>query len=255
MQNPLIGLSADRSFAGIHPIHTVGEKYLRAVVDGAGGIPVAIPAMADAVDHVSLLERLDGLLLTGGYSNIEPHHYQQQRENDEELRDSHRDANDFALLRAALDRGLPVLGICRGLQALNILCGGSLHQQLHCQGNYLEHREDKSAAIEIQYGPAHPIQIEAGGMLAQIWPQPSADVNSVHGQGIDRLGDGLRPEAFAKDGLIEAVSLPGAKGFCLAVQWHPEWKVTDNPFYLAIFKAFGEACRAYAASRSKGATV
>jgi putative glutamine amidotransferase len=128
---------------------------------------------------------------------------------------------------------------------------------VHEVGHFLDHREDKNASIDVQYNTlAHRIQIQAGGCLAQLWPQDQeVMVNSLHGQGIETLAPGLRIEAVAEDGLIEAFSVMGAKSFALAVQWHPEWQwhpsdqVGDFPFYRAIFKAFGDACRARHAQR------
>src|SRR5690606_29619238 len=134
-------------------------------------------------------------------------------------------------------------------QELNVALGGSLHQQVHEQPDKFDHREDKTASLAEQYGPAHPVTIQPGGVLAGLTERPQVVVNSVHGQGIDRLAPGLRVEAVADDGLIEAVSLPTANGFMLAVQWHPEWLWQDNPLSRSILAAFGAACRRYAAAK------
>src|SRR5690606_12041234 len=132
---------------------------------------------------------------------------------------------------------------------LNVALGGTLLQRVHETPGRMDHREDASAPLEVQYGPAHPIRIEQGGLLATIAGGGEHIVNTVHGQGIDRLAPGLRVEARAPDGLIEAVSLPSAPAFTLGVQFHPEWRVLENPFYMAIFRAFGDACRQRAAAR------
>jgi len=134
---------------------------------------------------------------------------------------------------------------------MNVVYGGSLHQKLYEVGGFIEHREDKSAPLEVQYGLSHEVSIEPGGMLFDAWGRSHAMVNSVHTQGVERLGQGLRPEAHAPDGLIEAFSVTDAKAFALGVQWHPEWQVRNNPFYSAIFKAFGEACSLRAQQRNK----
>ena len=245
---PLIGLPADRKWLAPHHFHAVGEKYLLAAAEGAGGLPVMVPALPE-LDLVALLARLDGLFVTGGYSNIEPHHYGQVSSEDDCSRDPDRDATNLRLLPLAIERGLPVLGVCRGLQELNVALGGSLHQKVHEQPGKFDHREDKTATLAEQYGPAHPVAIQPGGVLAGFTTHPQVVVNSVHGQGIDRLAPGLRVEAVAEDGLIEAVSLPAAKGFVLALQWHPEWLWQENPLSRSILAAFGAACRRYAAAK------
>ncbi|WP_139370465.1 gamma-glutamyl-gamma-aminobutyrate hydrolase family protein, partial [Xanthomonas axonopodis] len=145
---------------------------------------------------------------------------------------------------------LPVLAICRGLQEVNVALGGRLHQRVHDVPGLADHREDPGTPIDTQYGPAHVVHLHPGGWLAGMSDSAQVWVNSLHGQGIATLAEGLLIEATAPDGLIEAFHGPGP-GFLLAVQWHPEWRVTQHPFYRAIFQAFGEACRQYAARRGK----
>ncbi len=143
---------------------------------------------------------------------------------------------------------LPVLAICRGFQELNVALGGSLHPQVHAVPGLSDHREDPHAPVEVQYGPAHAITLANDGWLAQWHGSDRAQVNSVHGQGIARLAQGLQVEAVADDGLVEAArSL--RHGFVLGVQWHPEWRVMQAPFYHAIFRAFGQACRQHQQNR------
>ena len=144
--------------------------------------------------------------------------------------------------------GLPVLAICRGFQEVNVAFGGSLFQKLHEATGFNDHRENPDDPLDVQYAPSHAIRLAEGGLLATIAGGTHAQVNSLHGQGVARLGGGLVVEAIAPDGAIEAFRRDGG-GFLLGVQWHPEWQVTTNPFYLGIFRAFGDACRAYAARR------
>lgn len=250
---PLIGLPADRCMHENHWTHTVGEKYLLAVIDIAAGVPVMLPALGPHASPLAALDHLDGLLITGAHSNIEPHHYGQEPVDDSDARDTWRDATNLALIPAAIERGIPVLGICRGLQELNVALGGSLHQRVHQVTDRFDHREDPTGTLEEQYGPAHPVSVCGGGLLAQWAGCDQITVNSVHGQGIDRLATGLQVEARALDGLVEAVSAPAAAGFVFAVQWHPEWKAAADPISVAIFSAFGAACRRYAAARHAGA--
>lgn len=246
---PLIGVISDRRTLGLHPFHVQGEKYLSAVVAGAGGYPVGLPvlgpALDDGFDLLEVLESLNGLLLTGSPSNVEPHRYQGQGSRTDTLHDPERDHSAFALIPAVVRRGIPLFAICRGFQELNVAYGGTLHQEVHRVAGYLDHREDKTAPVEIQYAPVHEVRFTRGGLLARISGLEGALVNSVHSQGIDRLGGGLAVEAKAPDGLIEAVTVAGAPGFVLGVQWHPEWRVRENELSMAMFRAFGDACRSY----------
>ena len=246
---PLVGLPSDRKIIGPHPFLAVGEKYLRAVVDGAQATPVLLPSLASPLPAAPWLDRLDGLLLTGSTSNIEPRHYAGGDSWPGNPHDPARDATTLALVPEALRRGLPVLAICRGLQAVNVALGGSLYPRVHGAEDLADHREDVEAALEVQYGPAHTVSLAAGGWLAAIAGRGEVRVNSLHGQGIARLAEGLVVEAVSPDGLVEAFRGAG-EGFLLGVQWHPEWRVRENPFYLGIFQAFGDACRAYAAHRT-----
>lgn len=249
--HPLIGVSACSQHGnGEHPLFIACEKYTRAVSEGAGGIPLLIPALGDDLPLAQLVERLDGILLTGSPSNIEPHHYHGDASAPGTVHDPKRDATTLPLIRAAVAAGVPILGICRGFQEINVALGGTLYQKLHTVGRYQEHREDKSAPLMARYGHSHSIRITPGGRLARIWSDPEpVPVNSVHEQGLRDLAPGLRVEAVAGDGLVEAFSLNQAKAFTMAVQWHPEWQwqpgqvVGDLPFYRALLRAFGDACR------------
>ena len=246
---PLIGIPADRRLVGAHPFHMVGEKYARAVLDAAGAAPLLIPALADELGFEELLERLDGLLFTGSPSNVEPHRYEGPPSAPGTLHDPARDATTLPLIRKAVAAGVPVFGICRGFQEMNVAFGGTLHQKLHEVPGHLDHRDDGTQPLEVQYGPAHDVTLEPGGMLRAFAPGDRIRVNSLHSQGIDRLGPELEVEARAPDGVIEAFRVRNAQRFALAVQWHPEWKVMSNPFSRALFAAFGEASRERAAAK------
>ncbi|MBS0420604.1 MAG: gamma-glutamyl-gamma-aminobutyrate hydrolase family protein [Proteobacteria bacterium] len=240
---PLIGIPADRRMLGLHPFHVVGDKYARAVLDAAGALPLLIPALADELGMDELLERLDGLMLTGSPSNVEPHHYSGTASDPGTLHDPARDATTLPLIRKAVAAGIPVLGVCRGFQEMNVAYGGTLHQKVHEVEGKRDHREDTQRELDVQYGPAHEVVLEPGGALRGLTDQDRIQVNSLHSQGVDRLGPGLAVEARAPDGLIEAFRVEQAKTFALAVQWHPEWKVMSNPFSRALFAAFGAAAR------------
>lgn len=240
---PLVGVISDRRVLGPHPFHVQGEKYLAAVVEGAGAFPVGIPVLAGEPDVREVLAVVDGILLTGSPSNVEPARYGGPPSAPGTLHDPHRDAPVLALIPAAVAAGIPLLAICRGFQELNVACGGTLHQAVHAVPGLLDHREDKAAPLEVQYGPAHPVRFAADGLLARLTGQVGATVNSLHGQGVATLGAGLAVEATAPDGLVEAARLADAPGFVLGVQWHPEWQLAGNPLSRAIFTAFGDACR------------
>jgi|APFre7841882724_1041349.scaffolds.fasta_scaffold05867_2 putative glutamine amidotransferase len=241
-RKPVVLLPADVKLLGAHPFHAVGQKYILAVAEAAGALPLLIPAISNHIELEELLEMADGILLTGSVSNLHPSHFGQEVHDPSLPLDPARDALTLKLIRTAIEAGIPLLAICRGFQEMNVAFGGSLHQTVHAVAGLSDHREAKDADVEMQYAPSHPVSLLAGGQLASIVGSTQMMVNSIHGQGIDRLGKGLTAEAFAPDGLIEALHVDGAQSFALGVQWHPEWRVMENPQYLAIFRAFGEAC-------------
>ncbi len=233
---PVVLIPADVKHLGEHPVHMAGQKYIMAVAQAAGGLPLVVPAIADQLDIAALLTIADGILLTGAVSNVHPLHFGQEIHNPSLPLDPARDALTLALIRAAIAAKVPLLAICRGFQEMNVAFGGSLHQAVHEAAGLNDHREAKDLPLEIQYAPAHTIKLVANGKLANIVGNTEMLVNSLHGQGLDRLGLGLVAEAHAPDGLIESVSVEGAAAFALGVQWHPEWKVMESPTSLAIFK-------------------
>ncbi|MCU1718061.1 gamma-glutamyl-gamma-aminobutyrate hydrolase family protein [Pseudomonas sp. 5P_3.1_Bac2] len=248
-RQPIIGVSACTKLLGHNIYHTAGDKYLQAVVQVAEAMPLIIPALGTQVDQAFLLEQFDGLLFTGSPSNVEPHHYAGPASEPGTPHDPARDSTTLSLIKAAVAQGIPVLGICRGFQEMNVAFGGTLHQKVHEVAGYMDHREPEGLPAEAQYGLRHALHIQPGGVLAGLGLAAQIQINSIHGQGVERLAPGLRVEALAPDGLIEAFSVDGAKSFALGVQWHPEWQVRSNPNYLAIFQAFGEACRKRAGQR------
>ena len=227
----------------------VGEKYIDAVARGAHALPMLVPALGSEIDLASLLNVCDGLLLTGSPSNVEPQHYGGPASLPGTLHDPNRDATTLPLIPRAVALGLPVLAVCRGFQEMNVAFGGTLHQRLQDLPGHLDHREDESTPLDMQYGPAHEVMLEPGGALRKIAGQDRLQVNSLHSQGIQTLGKGLTVEARAPDGVIEAFRVADAPTFALGVQWHPEWQFAQNPFSRALFAALGEASRARTVSR------
>jgi putative glutamine amidotransferase len=243
---PLIGIPSDRRVLDPHPFHMVGEKYINAVRDGADALPFLIPALGDSVSADDILARVDGIMLTGSLSNVEPHRYQGEKSRPGTLHDPHRDDTTLPLIERILDMGVPLLAVCRGFQELNVVLGGTLHQHVHEQPGYHSHKENPDDPLDVQYGPAHAVHLVEGGLLRSLAGQDTVMVNSLHSQGVARLGDGITVEALADDGLVEGYRVDNGRGFALGIQWHPEWRVMENDFSRAIFKAFGDACRAYA---------
>jgi putative glutamine amidotransferase len=247
---PLVGVTACRVATGQATAHRVVDKYVDAVIEAAGGLPLLIPAVGAAVPPEALLERLDGVLLTGSPSNLDPALYAGGVRPAGDPGDPHRDATTLPLIRMCIDRGVPLLALCRGIQEVNVALGGSLHGRLHEVPGRADHRSDKTLGYAERYRPSHEVTLAPGGLLAKLYDGAGTlEVNSLHGQGIDRLAPGLSVEATAPDGTIEAVSMPGAKGFVLAVQWHPEWQAARIDTHRRLFVAFGDACRQYHLSK------
>ncbi len=243
-RTPVVLVPACNRMVGNHPFHMAGRKYVDAV-RLAGAQPLIVPAArADEIDD--LLDLAQGVLLTGSQSNVHPSHFGEDVHDPTLPLDPERDAWTLPLIRGALDRGMPLFAICRGFQEANVALGGSLHQAVQEVAGHADHRAPADPDIAVQYGPAHDIAIEPGGVLAAVLDTPTVRVNSLHGQGVARLADGLRVEARAPDGLIEAFSVAAARGFNLAVQWHPEWQAATNPVSMSLLRAFGAACAAYA---------
>ncbi len=247
---PLIGVPACWTVRDDVGFHQVGDKYVDGVVDGAGGLPVLIPALGERLDLDGLLAQLDGLLITGSPSNVEPHHYEGPPARADSPNDPARDATTLPLIRRAIDQAVPCFAICRGIQELNVALGGTLHQEVHELPGRFDHRSDKSRPHDQRYELAHTIHLTPGGTLQDLLGGATTiEVNSLHGQAIDQLADRLAVEAIAPDGTIEAVRVVDAPAFALGVQWHPEWRVLDNPISRRLFAAFGAACRTRATSR------
>ncbi|OZB41120.1 MAG: peptidase C26 [Acidiphilium sp. 34-60-192] len=219
------------------------------------GIPACTKIIADLAQHatparygaalIACADRLDGILFNGSPSNVEPGRYGVDEDATPAEHDPARDDTTLPMIRAALERGMPILGICRGMQELNVALGGTLHQEVHQLAGRLDHRAG-AGSREMRYGAKHPVSLT--GQLAEISGEATIMVNSLHGQAIDRLAPGLIVEAIAPDGTIEAVRVTDAGSFALAVQWHPEWQAAAFADRARLFAAFGAACRAFRGS-------
>jgi len=248
----LIGVTGCRKTIDGYEFDCAGHKYLAAVEAACNAVALIVPTSGDDLDRRALLSRIDGLMFTGSPSNVEPHHYGGDASADGTLHDSRRDATALPLIRDAVEQGVPVLCICRGFQEMNVAFGGSLYQRTYEVDGLNDHREDPDDRMNERYAAVHGIKLREGGKLSKLAGCSEAMVNSLHAQGIDRLGDGLEVEAWASDGLIEAVSVKDVPAFAMGVQWHPEWKVKENPFYGALFEGFASACRERQASLLNG---
>ena len=238
----IVGIVSDRRLVDGMAMHTVNDEYVAALRDGAGALPLLIPSTDAPLDIGAVLDAVDGLLFTGAPSNVAPRHYGQSARPGTEL-DEGRDATSLPLLRVAIEKGKPLLAICRGFQELNVALGGSLYQHVHEIPGRLDHREPQNASRDAEYAPAHDVTIVPDGVLARLSGLTHARVNSLHHQGVDRLAPMLTVEAVAPDGQIEAISIPGSQAFLLGVQWHPEWDVAGDRLSRAIFSGFGASLK------------
>ena len=250
MRSPIVLVPACTRQYGDHPYYAAQIKYVDAVVHGAHCAPLVLPALGQSIDLETMLSICDGIMLTGSASNVHPSHYDQDVYDPELPQDAARDATTLPLIRAAIGRGIPIIAVCRGFQEMNVALGGSLYQAVQEVEGKMDHRENPELSLDDQYGPAHKIDLEPGGRLQHILGGARETmVNSLHGQGLDRLAPGIAIEARSDDGLVEAFSVPSAPGFTLAVQWHPEWRLLENPDSMRMFGAFGDACREYRAKQ------
>lgn len=234
---PIVLLPACERWLEGRPLQSVRQQYLDAL--HAVGLQALIVPTSTPPDWDALLPLADGLLLTGSPSNIEPAHYGAALQTPELPRDPARDAAVLPLVPRVLALGLPLLAICRGFQEMNVALGGRLHQQVHAQPGLMDHRDLQQPYPSFAH--AHPVRLEGG--LARLLQAEQIPVNSVHGQGVAELAPGLRVEARAPDGLVEAFTHPSSPGFNLGVQWHPEWDLAGDPASRALFESFAAACR------------
>lgn len=242
-RSPLVGVVADTRTFDNYEWHAAPAIYLSALVRHARATPIIIPALGGEVDIARCLDPLDGVLLTGSRSNVHPEQYGVSPTPAHEPFDTQRDATALPVIRLALDRGLPLFAICRGIQELNVALGGSIAAELHALSGRMDHRAPDSGTQDERFAIRHAITARSGGVLQHLIGAERIAVNSVHRQGIDRLAPGLDIEATAEDGTIEAVRVRDAKAFAMGVQWHPEyWAGSDAPS-TRLFKEFGAALR------------
>jgi putative glutamine amidotransferase len=241
MSRPIVVIPACTKLIGEDIFDAVGRKYSVALAEVAECQPLLVPIGAGATDIGAVMEVADAILLSGSPSNVAPEHYGEEAPIDPNALDPLRDAMTLPLIRTAVERRTPLFAICRGFQELNVALGGSLYQAVHDVDGHKDHRARPDVPLDEAYGPVHPVVLR--GKLRDWVGRDKIMVNSLHGQGIARLADGLTPEAFAEDGLIEAVRGPDDAAFCLGVQWHPEWSARSNEVSTSLFRRFGAAAK------------
>ena len=219
----------------------VSRQYSAAVAQVAECQPLIIPLDTALVDLPAILSIADGILLSGSPSNVHPSNYSDEDPVLPDKIDPARDALTLPLIRIAKEEKVPLFAICRGVQELNVALGGTLHQAVQEQAGHMDHRERKGLPLDERWAAVHPIKLQ--GQLRDWIGKDEIMVNSLHGQGLKTLAEGLTPEAFAEDGLVEAVRGPPGHPFLMGVQWHPEWKAGANPVSVELFRRFGNAVR------------
>jgi putative glutamine amidotransferase len=260
---PMIGISCCTKQFGIFgmPNHAASDTYVRATDEVIGAVPVLLPANGPMADIETLLDRLDGIVLTGSRSNVQPELYDGPPHAEGTPEDPARDGITLPLIRAAVARGVPLLAICRGFQELNVALGGSLHQRIQDLPDRMDHSTPMQPSARIRQSKAHAIRVTPGGWLHRLAGATEIAVNSLHNQGIDKLAPGLVVEGTAPDGLVEAVRVAASEagpaiGYAVGIQWHPEYDWRTDTLSRAIFEQFGTAVRAYAdAARLGGVSV
>ncbi|MCO5731843.1 gamma-glutamyl-gamma-aminobutyrate hydrolase family protein [Rhizobium sp. SSA_523] len=250
MTKPVIAIPADIRHFEKADWHAVQAQYIDAAVKVADVIPLIVPALTEGHDVDAVLDRVDGLLVSGSATNVHPSLYGQEASEADGPFDPARDATVLPLIRKALDRAIPMLAICRGIQELNVALGGTLASEIQERPGIWDHRKPPVESRDEMYAIRQPVHVRDGSCIAQhLGVSGEIQVNSLHRQALSQTAPRLQVEATAADGTIEAVSVIDAKAFAVGVQWHPEyWAQTDTPSR-ALFEAFGEAVRAYAAGR------
>jgi putative glutamine amidotransferase len=250
MRQPLVAVSTDvRQFEN-YTWHAAPQQYLEAALSAAGVTPLLVPSFGDRLDLDALLSSVDGVMVTGSKSNVHPSLYGGEASEENGPYDEARDSTTLPLIRKAIEEGVPLLAICRGIQELNVALGGTLATEIQEQQGVMDHRAPVSDDQDERFAIRQSVSIKPGSCLAGVFGAGEIMVNSVHRQAVGRLGGRLQVEAAAEDGTIEAVSVIDASAFAVGVQWHPEYWAKSDDASARIFRAFGDAARAHAQARA-----
>lgn len=252
MKRPVVGVIAHEQLAeNRHPVQRAAETNLRAVAEVAGALPLMFAGAPDITDIGALLDSVDGILLTGGRANVHPSRYGVEPDSRYEPYDPRRDALALEVAQACVARGIPLFGICRGIQEINVAFGGTLHPEIRDLPGRMNHRMPRLENGEVHpdiayvFADRHDVHLVKDGAFARLFGRDTIRVNSLHGQGILDPGKRVVVEGLAEDGTIEAIRIAEAPGFALGVQWHAEYDPQKNPINRALFEAFGAAVAAH----------
>jgi len=250
MTKPIVAVPADIRTLDGAVWHAAQHQYVRAALNAAEVMSLIVPAFEKGYDIDAILDRVDGVLVSGSASNVHPSLYGVEARDSDGPFDPARDATSLPLIRRAIDRGIPLLAICRGIQELNVALGGSLASEIQEQPGIWDHRRPEGVDRDGMYAIRQSVFVKEGSCIAGIIGSGEVQVNSLHRQAIAKTAPRLQVEALAEDGTVEAVSVIDAKAFAVGVQWHPEyWAETDKASN-QIFAAFGDAVRDYVAKKA-----
>lgn len=248
MSRPVVGIIGNRGLLNErYPVHEGGQMNSCAVSHVADCIPLLIPADPGYVSVDELLRVCDGFLLTGGRPNVHPSEYGEEPTDKHGTFDQARDAITLPLIRACVERGQPFFGICRGFQEVNVAMGGSLYPEIRELPGRMNHRMPPDGSLEEAFALRHKVTLVPDGKFARLLGADEVMTNTLHGQGIHVPGERVVVEGVAPDGTPEAIHIADALGFTMSVQWHPEWNADADPVSRPLFRAFGDAVRAWAA--------
>lgn len=250
MSRPLIGIVTNHHLVNeTYEVHAGGLMNTKAVAEVSDALPLLIPANPDFAPVAELLERCDGFLFTGGRPNVHPEEYGHAATEAHGAFDRPRDALSLELIRACTERGQPFFAICRGFQEVNVALGGTLHPEIRDLPGRMNHRMPPDGTIEEKFALRHAVRLSSGGVFHRLLGDEEVMTNTLHGQGIDVPAPRLVIDGRAEDGTAEAAYVDEAPGFTLSVQWHPEYRAAEDPVSRPLFRAFGDAARAWAAGR------
>jgi len=255
MKKPVVGIIANSFLIDDqYPVQSTGKMNVEAIANVSGALPMIVPSLPDCVDIKEIMDLCDGFLFTGARPNVHAEEYGQEHTEAHGAIDRDRDRVALPLIRACIDIGQPVLGLCRGFQEFNVAMGGTLHPEIRDIPGRMNHRMPPDGTIEEKFALRHVVHLASGSSFTRIFGSDEVLVNSLHGQGIEEPGPRVRVDGHAPDGTAEAISIENAPGFALAVQWHPEFNAANDTVSRPLFEAFGEALMAWN-QMSAGATA
>lgn len=242
MQKPVVGIIANFFLINDqYPAQATGRMNIDAIAEVAGAVPLVIPSLPNSISINDIMSICDGFLFTGGRPNVHPEEYGHEETEAHGDFDRDRDRIALPLIRACVDAGQPVLGVCRGFQEFNVAMGGTLHPEIRDIPGRINHRMPPDGTLEEKFEHRHDVKMNDGSPFNHIFGTDTVQVNSLHGQGIEEPGPRVVVEGHAPDGTPEAITIDRAPGFAMAVQWHPEYNANSDPVSKPLFKAFGDA--------------